>query len=101
ASRRERPFRTTPPMQQVAAASSPPRFLSRPRPDPCCTPRHETGCFFGSQYGHQGFGTKIWPRKEENCGLSSFPKCVAGMQPDPGITVNCCGDAATDESEPA
>ena len=30
---------------------------------------------------------KIWPRKEENCRLSSFPKCVAGMQLDPGITV--------------
>jgi hypothetical protein len=42
----------------------------------------------------QGFGPKYGHGKEENCRLSSFPKCVAGMQPDPGITVNCCGHAA-------
>jgi len=36
---------------------------------------------------------KIWPRKEETCRLSSFPKCVAGMQLDPGITVNYCAGA--------
>jgi hypothetical protein len=33
-------------------------------------------------------GVKISPRKQENCGLSSFPKCVAKMQLDPAITVN-------------
>ncbi len=95
------PARTTVPHNAANAASrrgliSPPRFLSRPRPHPdhAAHPGTRRVVFFRSNYGHQRFGPKYGHARKENCRLSSFPKCVAGMQPDPGITVNGCGDAA-------
>jgi hypothetical protein len=53
----------------------------------------QDGLLFGSKDGPE-HPVKVWPRKEENPRLSSFPKCVAEMQLGPGITVNGCDDAA-------
>src|SRR5437870_670930 len=86
------PARTTVPHNAANTASrrgliSPPRFLSRPRPHPdhAAHPGTRRVVFFRSNYGHQRFGPKFGHARKENCRLSSFPKCVAGMQPDPGI----------------